>query len=560
MRKLFRRKSLPNPDPPTFTLRGSGSSNAPAPALDPQVSPRGQPGSIPEYENEHSTDDPRDAASVYSAALSESDTLALTDCQRMSLQPSYQENFTTYVPYLLRRLRLARQLPQSHEHPIESSDPLHLPDLDDDRTVCGTSMLDGHVGHVVPIMRRRISSYRYKRSLVIASEFIKNTTYVFPDEESFELFRYLRANGKKLRKSLLALLDPQDIARLRRRRHSSYGENSGALNRDASPARDVVVTRDESSPRNHIIPVEFMNKGSGLPLFKVVVPYMSIFRRKTPYMIFRRYIEHPSQCSAEQSADEDHFETYDFCTVHVRTFQNYKRYTFTFMPENGDLFKVLAFQNNYRPFTDFRYKDTRFRVFGTSITMAYLLNYNPEIKLFILDEDQPSLVDNLINKDSLGDLFTKLTKSKRVVQSEELAAQPEDYPNPVPHPRNPIITESTDFLSSSQHRGYIPNEMPPFGRFADSCLYARKVLLLPKRYSDAGKIDLYQDPSEIMTQDFSSTFSVDTDSLVLTTVLMALRETNLRTTMRNPSQAHSSRVGMIASMTASQPMSTNFIM
>ncbi|OBA19801.1 hypothetical protein METBIDRAFT_45381 [Metschnikowia bicuspidata var. bicuspidata NRRL YB-4993] len=466
-----------------------------------------------------------DTLSLYSAALSDAETLMLTRDQCLHLQATYQDNFTSYIPYLLETQWRGEE------------------DSDDDRTM--VSRLE------LPIlMHRSTTSYNYKRTLIIASELIRNSVYVFPDAESYELFKHLRACSKKMRKNSVVLYDEDsNIQRI----HSKRNENDDTV---SFFKRFASCTIDS---RSHIIPLDYKVKGLGLPLFKIVVPYMSIFRRKTPYMIFRKYLEKPKPPTQSETIEDEQFETFDFCTVHIKTFQQYKRYTFVIQPEDGPQFKVLAFQNNYRPFTDFNYKDTRFRVFGTPIAMAYLAHYNPELKLHILDRKQPSLMDNLIERKTSVNTSVqgKLQSSGEELSSSGSSQKHKEPQDAIPHPHNPILLLNIESVTSATYNRTVPHEMPPFGRFLDACVYRKNAPLLPKKYSEVGKIDVYQDPSEMANPNHSSSLSVDLDSLVLSTILLTLRETNVRTTVKHPGQSHSSKMGLLTAIALNSGGSMN---
>ncbi|GEQ68444.1 hypothetical protein JCM33374_g2112 [Metschnikowia sp. JCM 33374] len=629
MKKLFRRRSSVGSESRSFPARApvspaiDGTHDEHRESLSPQPT-FGQARlsriqSLPES----------DTFSLNSVALSEAETLTRTRDQCLHFQDTYDENFTSYIPFLVRRQRAensqSRATPDAsntHDSPLDiHPDPSSWSDVDseDDKTMVAESTTP-------PIMQRSTSSYNHKRTMIVATELIRSTTYVFPNSESFELFKNLRSNGKKIRKNSIFLYDENSnihsiqpggssnivsssntgspfqsvISGSSRNRDSllnapttSRGGNRSipqastvastsaqsqahTTNRHGSPehssetktyhilnlhGKNSLNSSKEKFPnckvdsRSHIIPLDYKVKGKGLPLFKIVVPYMSTFRRKIPFMIFRKYIEKPNPPSGSDADNDEQFETYDFCTVHLKNSQHYKRYTFMFQPENGPAFTLLAFQNNYRPFTDFNYKGTRFRAFGTSISMAYLTHYNPELKLYILDKEQPSLMDNLIDKRSENDKSTREKKHKSPADDSTRASVRsstlDDFQglqNPSPNPNNPIIEQNIDGNNATFYTRTVPHEMPPFGVFLDACEYLTKTPLLPKKYSEVGKIDVYQDMAEMAVSDCSSSLSVDLDSLVLTTVFMALRETNIRTTVKHPGQAHTSRMGLLTAI------------
>lgn len=466
-----------------------------------------------------------------SVALSETETLAYSKQQRMELQETFDDNYVAYLPFVLRRLRQEHEamtggadgFSQHYLHP-ESSDS------DDERTVASV------VDERTVIMGRDTDQYNYKRQMVVVSEFIKNATYVFPDPESFRTFRYLRSNNRKLRKNSLIV-------------YESDGKIKRILGRASVPdLSEQYVDGDKIiDTRQHLIPLEYKLKGCGLPLFKILVPYMSSFRKKVPYMVFKRYKEVPAAPSLRpDSEDDEKFESYDFCTIHMKVFQQYKRYLLHFTPENGPSFKVIAFQNNFRPFTDFNYKDTRFRVVGSSLVTAYLMNYVPELKLIVIDKSQTSLCDGIVNKVSN---LRRSSHANHAPAPDAGVTAPEDLDNPVPNENNLVLKEDGGGFIHQIRKNYIPSDMPPFGRFLDSCAYPIELLILPKKYSEVGKIDLYQPLSENTHPDMTSTLSVSLDQMVLSTVLLMLRETALRTTARHSKSSLVSRVGTFGAAT-----------
>lgn len=498
-----------------------------------------------------------DVTSLRSVALLESETLALSEPQNFELQSAYQDNYTAYLPYLLRRLRLENQrtaLLESRNGAVDPRQPVAslrrltnggalgaIADDDDDRTValCET-------GNLV-IMGRPMNTYNRKQSLVVVSEMLKNSTYVFPCQESYALFKELRLGRHRLRE--------------KRRNSVIVYDNNSNISRVTGASPDALPPGDPHNVvdrRHHLIPLEYKIKGAGLPLFKVSVPYMSSIRRKTPFMVFRKFREVPEKPAANPADDDEHFETYDFCHVHTKIYQPYKRYTFHFSPAGGPNFTVFAFQNNFRPFTDFTYKHTRFRVWGTPLGVAYIVAYNPELKLFILDDLQPSLSDDLVEKESRHELFSRVRNQS--TSSNNVSLSPADeygasFTNPVPRSNNPIVL---DIESNSRTYGqaFIPNESPPFARFVDSFVYQKSGLLLPKRYSEVGKVEVYQDPDGMRPVDPHSTYAVELDLAVLTTILLTLREANVRMAKRQHTTL-TSRMSVFNSFPL--PGQTNFL-
>lgn len=465
-----------------------------------------------------------DISDQVSVALSEADTLRYTKQQRLRLQESYNENFTAYIPFLAQQLR-------QHQRRTDVRDDVFKEDdiSDDDKTVTLQSLTP-------MIMGKDTQRFEFKRTMVVVSELIKNTIYVFPSRDLFQKFKELRLKSKSLRKNSAILYD---------------GE--GNIRKIAKSGKDEFESQGTVDSRNHIIPLEYKIKGVGLPLFKVLVPYMLNFRKKVPYMIFRRYREVPNPPARVGEEEDEKFELYNFCTIHFKAFHLFKRYTLQFTPQGEEPFKIIVFQNNFTPFTDFNYLGTRFRITGSSLATAYLMSYIPQLKLYVLDDTQPSLCDNLVNK-KLGSDFLK--KKEGDDFSPQTYASPEDFPNPVPSSDNQLLRDEDWCNSRTSKLPYVPTNMPPFGMFLDSCIYNDEMLFLPKRYSEIGMVEAYQDTATFPNPDVNTTYSVDTDSTVFTIIFIMLRETSIRTTNRT---SNASMMGRMSALTLGpQPWNASF--
>lgn len=446
------------------------------------------------------------------------------------------------------------------------------------------------------IMGRSTSRYNNKRQLVIANEFFKHNAFVFVDLESFKAFKNLRLNAKQEKKNSSLFYDP--LSNTYRR----------FLNLEL-PSSDSGLIPDM---RQHIIGAETKALGVGLPLLKVQVPYLSSFRKNAPFIVFKRFREIPlppvnsqksytdedaifddddlemdpkstskkqfrsqsevsarrlsstsmaslksstSSSSSLNSMEED-YETYEYCTVHVKYFQHCRRYILQFNPENEPSFSVLIFQHNFKPFADFVYKNTRFRVYGTPIVTGYLVNYNPTLKLMIVDPDKPSLCDEIINKKQEFDLKSLIKRRRSSTgsdvdsKSEGVLVNPVDervrgMDNPYPGSSNGLI--HLDYLSASNitSSSFVANKLPTFGLFKDVMIYdvdEDNFRILPKKYTEVGKIETYQEvnnnrstSAQPFEESLSSTKTVNTDTLVLTAIMLTLREVSIRNSSRQNS-------------------------
>jgi len=452
-----------------------------------------------------------------SIALSESDTLLYDKKQQLELQETYNDNFTLYLPFLLRQLRNARDEFIETDHDIDS---------DDQNTMIDDSNVSPYL-----ILNKDASNFNLKRGFIIVQELLKHNTYLFANEQSFNLFKHLRLNKKKETRNLRIVYDANgSIRRLSASKRTKKGN-------DATLSNELVDTR------SHIIPLEYKIKGLGLPIFKIHAPYLSSFRKNSPYLIFKKYREIPLRPSLQDSPNNENsdiltsYEAYVFCTVYVKHFYDIRRYILNFSPVGKKPFRIIIFQHNYKPFADFNYQDTRFRVLGTSLSCVYVTNYSPIMKLMIIDKDEPSLCDNIINKKTGFEILSIMKQKKRYPSNN--STEESDGPNnditlsnPYPDPQSPLLADSASSLRISGKHAFISRSMPPFGLFKDSMAYDDdSVTFIPKKFSNAGRIEIYQDNSNL-TEDVNSTLSIDLDSLVINCILLTLRESNIRNSVK----------------------------
>ncbi|KAG2734341.1 hypothetical protein G9P44_002347 [Scheffersomyces stipitis] len=551
-------------------------------------------------DNEEAIEDENSLSPASSVALSETETLNYDRKQRFELQESYDENFTLYLPYLLRQMRL-ESIRQAHQEqnenitgsyntaeevrdtvasyhnrrfgsssPAEHSNGAFNGNSSDNRPIAlfnsredtnfqnhttpifEADALDDDLSTVLDepyasndhpsrrqIMGKHTSLFNVKREYVIVGELMKSSNYVFPSRESFELFKQLRNNSKKIRKGSVITYDSAGTIR----------KMSNVTKEDIKEATSSHEVVDE---RNHLVPLEYKLKGLGMPLFRTFVPYLSSFKKNSPFMVFAKYREIPlkpvldangKDISIDKDTDPDNYETYPFCTVNSKFFQNVRRFIFHFHM-NGEKpdFKVIMFCNNMKPYADFNYKGTRFRVIGPATTTIYLMSYNPNMRLLVIDDDQPSLCDNIINKRPGFELSSLLKKKKLPNKTNGTTPDsgisgpvkfdennPNTFVNPYPNPKNPLIKELSMAVTV---KGYVSNNLPPFGAFKDSMLYDNQHGLLPKKYNELAKVELYQDSVSRQIEDMNSTLSTDLDTQVLFCVMAVLREVSVRNSSR----------------------------
>ncbi|CAH2353591.1 hypothetical protein CLIB1423_11S03202 [[Candida] railenensis] len=441
-----------------------------------------------------------DATSVESAPLSESDTLFLTNQERLSLQPTFQENFSLYLPFLIRRLRYERM----YEHSDLASSQ---------ETVAS-------VAEKYSVLDQPTHNYNEKRRMILVHEFMKNSNLVFISMESFTLYRELRSLKKEKQAEMAT---------------------------------------------------KYQSKGLALPLFKIE-SHSYLRLDDGADVIFHKYLELPStqMNSNSGSANPVASPTYKFCTVHIKTYTNLKRFTFTFNPQDGRTspFKVILFQHNFKPIADFNYKNTRFRIFGNS-----LINFGlaPNLKLLIIDKDKPSLCDKVFDKPQfkLSSIVRRRRSSavdpsapnsrrgssvgrrrssavsinSNCIGEEECIAPDENFnsvgeaedeegvetdplkmANPYPDKSNPLLKyDQNQYLLLN--KTFVSNEVPPFGSFQDVVCYAKDFSLLPKKFKEQGRFEIYQDSSRFVPGvNMDANNSLDMDTLVLCCINLAIRD------------------------------------
>lgn len=535
-----------------------------------------------------------------SIALSDAETLLVDKRQRLILQDTFEENFTHYLPFLMRRYRMEEESTSGNNGTME---PNHISEEfdDDDESTIYNDSIGGNfetrynrlnselpLGISLPsplrtkVFDKPASSFTLKREIIVVNEFIKNNYLIFMNQESFKKFKELKSRKKSRNNSVIVYDEENNIKRL-----SNIENDSLLLNTHDSIGDNIIDNR------SHIIPLEYKVKGEALPVFKIQTPYMSSFRKHVPYMIFKRFREVPLKPVLQENQDhDDEYESYSFCTVHLKHFQLVKRYIFNFTPLHGEKFKIILFQHNTKPFCDFEYKNTRFRIVGTSLAAGFIFSYNPNMKLFIIDQNSPSLVDKMINKSpglEISSLLRRRSSNDDVNGSRknstiEVSAKSghnnlstnssspppatkasndpscdlsdvSTFTNPYPDPSCPLLEDCGTFcygIDSISSRSYIPNDSPPFASFKDAQSYTNQSFL-PKKYAENGKIEIYQDINTFTESNHneSSTLSIDLDTLVLNVIILTLMENNLRNANKNGTSGFATRLSHLPNIPTS---------
>lgn len=371
------------------------------------------------------------------------------------------------------------------------------------------------------IMDKKIPVFNYKRQLISVDRTLKHDTLVFPSLQSFELFKELRAGTGKVGKE------------------SSTDTNKIVISTSGAPQVD--------NDKNHIIPISYKAKGQGLPLLKMQSTRMHSFRKNEPQLTFRKFKENVTQ--SIRIDDGSDFETFDYCFVYHKSFQNYDRSIFEFLPNTSSCFKVVMFQASFKPFADFNYKGTRFRVIGTSVPNGFHSMNNQQMKLLVIGDDQPSLCDDIVNdKPKSGKLsFSHFKKRDKGSSSAHAVFDINDaktYINPIPKPEKLVEVLK---LCCANRLSFIPKSLVPFGGLKGVASPKSQLGLISLKYKDLEIIELYQDLLESMAampspsdgtaeQSFlNCTLSVDDDTLVLAVIFTTLKEIAIETAGKNSS-------------------------
>lgn len=232
--------------------------------------------------------------------------------------------------------------------------------------------------------------------------------------------------------------------------------------------------------------------GQAVPWLRISAPYLSQIRPTTPFATFKL-------------VDTNGKDGDTYCTLYTKQLDRVRRLSFRFTPKDGGEFTVVVFVNHFRPFADFTYKNTRFRIVGTPVALGYILGHKLRFKLTVLDDNMPSICDDTIVKQE--GLFERLE-------------------NRVPNPNNPLMQEDVYHTYSANSGGqlFVSESMPPFGAVSQ----VNGAALQLKRVAVESTFETYQ------AGDDNSVNDIDADNQVLNTVLLGMREVTVRTAYNIP--------------------------
>lgn len=470
------------------------------------------------------------------------DSICATIVKRLELQNTFLDNFSRRSAFVVNQMKMAEDRERSLEQrrrgnqsSVGSLSSLEEFNNTKDDTITveepgkfndSHNLEEQYVFDQKRIMNKELASFNYKRLLLSVDRTLKQDTLIFPSADSFELFKELREDPKK-------------------RKDLSTNINNNSLSNG--------TTTEVSDDRTHIIPMSYKIEGQGLPLLRMQSPKLSSFRKDSPQLIFRKFKENPAP--PQKTNDDTDFETFDYCFVYLKSFSNYHRFIFEFLPHTSSCFKIVMFQASFKPFADFTYKGTRFRVIGTSASNGFHNRYNQQMKLLVIDDDKASLCDDIINEKpkSGKSKFLRFRKSNQEGSSENVDFDINDattYINPIPN--NQKFVEVLK-LCCTNRLSFIPKNLLPFGSLKEGATSKSQLGLIPKKYNDLGSIELYQDllstspsPAQATTaaaplyadypveESFlNSTLSVDVDTLVLAVMFNTLREVVVKNSGKN---------------------------
>lgn len=403
------------------------------------------------------TDNVPQSSSQISLALTDTETLRGDVPVTSDLPGSYADNFEEHI------LRGGCEERHLRFSPTNRYDEFDQVTLNSDILHCGKTVLG-----------KDISVFNVKRDFIVAKELFRNDMYLFLSKESFKQFKEL-----KLRKA-------------------SHGDllKVGSNHSITHPEREIQI----------------------LPVLKLHFPHFASIRKNTPYLVFKGYRSlqtspnhHSGAYGAERFNSE--FETFDFCSVQFKNFYKIRRYILEFTPIGEQPFKVLVFQHNFKPFADFIYQGTRFRICGTSTT-ENASSYTADLRLCALDDSMASLCDAIVDRPAKLELSSLRRKKSSLSHG---------CGNPYPDPNSKLLQDKR-IVSVQDSHCFHPKGVPPFGSFRKAELYGEGNLV-PKKISEVAKFETYQDGTEI-EGDLNGIHSLDSDSLVLNCIMLALRETH----------------------------------
>lgn len=142
---------------------------------------------------------------------------------------------------------------------------------------------------------------------------------------------------------------------------------------------------------------KYRSQGLGVPLLQTSTPMLSIFKINSPLMVIYRYT-HANQKSV-------------FCKVYFRILTtNVTCYILIFRLDTGGLKTVVLMNNGIKPSVDFVYRSTKVRVTGVTGTTSTFAN--GLIQLYILQDPSPMLCDDMVVHNTLETINSSIKHVK----------------------------------------------------------------------------------------------------------------------------------------------------
>ncbi len=150
--------------------------------------------------------------------------------------------------------------------------------------------------------------------------------------------------------------------------------------------------------KNRNVDLSLRQKGLGTPILQVTTPMLSAFKKNCPTVVIYRFKTPSVNCSNVSPEATIESPKIEFCRVYFKYLKDkIAKYTFQFMP-NGDPNDaenetLTMYVSSVTPYADVCYKNTRLRWVGTtSMSSTFGSGF---FKLLKLSDESPSLTDHL---------------------------------------------------------------------------------------------------------------------------------------------------------------------
>ncbi|CCH45925.1 hypothetical protein BN7_5512 [Wickerhamomyces ciferrii] len=150
----------------------------------------------------------------------------------------------------------------------------------------------------------------------------------------------------------------------------------------------------KSQSRN--VDIELRKQGLGIPLLQICSPMLSAFKKNSPTLVIYKF-KPPSSLNSSNGLDPNDNPKFEFCKIYFKYLKmKIAKYVFQFMP-NGQINDpenetIVMYISSATPYADVVYRNTRLRWIGTTnMSSTFGSGF---FKLIKLNDDSPSLTDN----------------------------------------------------------------------------------------------------------------------------------------------------------------------